>query len=286
MTAEANAGAERAEPNSATAAEAAGDGISIDVDGAVLVLTIDRPHTRNALDAHLMDVLIDRLDAAGQDESVRSILLRSAGVDFCSGADLVARNAPGGAKPRVGSIQRRLPTQAHRLVPTMLSVQVPIVCAVRGWAAGLGFHLALASDFCVASTTARFWEPFASRGFTPDSGGTWLLPRLVGVARARELLLLGRELSGSDALAWGLIHQAVPDDELDEVALTLASELAEGPTVALGLTKWLINVAADADIDTHLRNEAFALELSSRSQDFREGLVAFRDRRAPAFEGR
>jgi 2-(1,2-epoxy-1,2-dihydrophenyl)acetyl-CoA isomerase len=138
----------------------------------------------------------------------------------------------------------------------------------------------------VAAADARFWEPFSSRGFTPDSGGTWLIPRLIGVARARELLLLGRELSGTEAQEWGLIHRAVTTDEVDVVAGELARSLAEGPTVSLGLTKWLINVAGDADVETHLRNEAFALELSSRSTDFREGLAAFRDKRPPAFEGR
>ena len=249
-------------------------------------LVLDSQHNKNALSRQLLNELSHGLDRAAQDTDVKALLIRAEGNVFCSGADLVARNAKTDTKPRVGSIQRRLPVQAHRLIPTMLSVQVPIVCAVRGWAAGLGFHLALASDFCVAATDARFWEPFSSRGFTPDSGGTWLIPRLIGVARARELLLLGRELSGTEAHMWGLIHRAVVADEVDVVAGDLARSLADGPTVSLGLTKWLINVAGDADVETHLRNEAFALELSSRSTDFGEGLTAFRDKRPPAFEGR
>jgi len=144
----------------------------------------------------------------------------------------------------------------------------------------------MAADFCITAETARFWEPFIRRGFTPDSGGTWLLPRLVGLARARELVLLGRELSGREAADWGLVHRAVADELVDETATALARELAAGPTVALGLAKWLLHASAGADLPTHLRNEAFALELSSRSEDFREGLASFRDKRPPTFRGR
>ena len=160
-----------------------------------------------------------------------------------------------------------------------------MVCKVRGFAAGIGFSLALAADFTIATDGARFWEPFTERGFTPDSGATWLLPRRVGEVRAREVLLLGRELSGAEAADWGAIHAAVSGDELDDAAEELVGTLANGPTVALGLAKWLLHAGRDASLDGHLRNEAFALELSSRSQDFREGMAAFRERRPPRFEG-
>src|SRR4029079_10326435 len=138
-----------------------------------------------------------------------------------------------GARPRAGSIQRRLPMQAPRRIPVLLETQVPIVCAVQGWAAGLGFQLALAADVCVAAADATFWEPFGERGFTPDSGATWLLPRRIGDVRARELLLLGRSLSGTDAAAWGAIHRAVPADSLAAEVDALVAQLAAGPTVAL-----------------------------------------------------
>jgi 2-(1,2-epoxy-1,2-dihydrophenyl)acetyl-CoA isomerase len=168
----------------------------------------------------------------------------------------------------------------------VLSVQVPVVCRVQGWAAGIGFHLALASDFTVAADDARFWEPFAQRGFTPDSAGTWLLPRLAGMVRARDLLLLGRELTGAEAADWGLVHAAVPAARLDAEVEALAERLAAGPTVALGLTKWLLRSGQSAALDAHLQDEALALELSSRSEDFREGLAAFAERRPPGFRGR
>jgi 2-(1,2-epoxy-1,2-dihydrophenyl)acetyl-CoA isomerase len=253
---------------------------------AGLPLTLARPERRNAIDDEMMAGLIDAIDGAGRDESIRAILLTGAGDHFCGGADIVARNAPGGDRPRVGSIQRRLPAQAHRLIPLMLGTQVPIVCAVRGWAAGIGFHLALAADFTVAARDARFWEPFAERGFTPDSGGTWLLPRLVGMVRARELLLLGRALDGEEAAAMGLVHAAVDADTVDDEAGQLAARLAAGPTVALGLTKWLLLAGQAIGIDDHLQNEALGLELSSRSEDFREGLRAFGEKRPPDFKGR
>lgn len=267
------------------------DGLDIAVDHGVLRLTLNRPAKRNAIDDVMMSGLIDAIDAAGRDEGVRAVLLEGAGEHFCAGADIVARNAPRSTtdappRPRVGSIQRRVPSLAHRLIPLVLTVQVPVVCRVQGWAAGIGFQLALAADFTIATTDARFWEPFTERGFTPDSGATWLLPRIVGPARARELLLLGRSLDGDEAAAWGVAHRSVLADELDGAVAALVDSLAAGPTVALGLTKWLLAAAADSSLDAQLHNEAFALELSSRSEDFKEGLAAFTQKRPPGFTGR
>jgi 2-(1,2-epoxy-1,2-dihydrophenyl)acetyl-CoA isomerase len=144
----------------------------------------------------------------------------------------------------------------------------------------------MAADFTIAAGDARFWQPFAERGFTPDSGATWLLPRRVGDVRARELLLLGRALSGEDAAAWGVIHRAVAPGALDEAVDEVVTRLASGPTVALGLTKWLLHASAGISLEEHLANEAFAMELSARTEDFREGLTAFGEKRAPRFEGR
>ncbi|HVB93163.1 MAG TPA: enoyl-CoA hydratase-related protein [Acidimicrobiales bacterium] len=262
------------------------DGLSVEVHDSVLRLRLDRPTQRNAINDTMMAGLIEAVDAAGRDEGVRVIHLSGGGDHFCGGADIVARNAGDQSRPRVGSIQRRLPAQAHRLLPLLCTVQVPVVCAVRGWAAGIGMQIATAADFTVAADDAKFWEPFSSRGFTPDSGATWLLPRAVGMARARELLLLGRKLGGTEAAEWGLIHRSVPAGEVDRVADELVATLAAGPTVALGLTKWLLHAGASSPLDDHLRNEGFAMELSSRSDDFREGLGAFTDRRPPEFKGR
>jgi 2-(1,2-epoxy-1,2-dihydrophenyl)acetyl-CoA isomerase len=261
-------------------------GLRAEQRGPILQLTLDRADKRNAVDDTILDALIGHLVAAGTDEAVRVIRIDAEGPDFCAGSDLVANNARSERKPRVGSTQRRLPNKANRLIPLMLETQVPIVAVVRGWAAGLGFHIALASDFCVAADGARFWEPFVARGFTPDSGAAWLLPRLIGMVRTRQLLMLGEEISGTTAAEWGIIHSAHADDQLDSAAEKLVTSLAEAPTVALGLTKWLLLSGNGLDLDRHLQNEAMALELSSRSDDFKEGLAAFRDRRDAKFQGR
>lgn len=252
--------------------------------GPVLTLTIDRVHRRNAIDDVVVDAMIDHLAAAAIDESVRVIRLDAEGPDFCAGTDLVANNP--GPHPRVGSTQRRLPNKVNRLIPLLLETQVPVVAVVRGWAAGLGFHLAMAADFCVTADDARFWEPFMARGFTPDSGAAWLLPRLIGMVRTRQLLMLGDEISGATAAEWGIVHGAYPEAELDAAATKLVGRLAAAPTVALGLTKWLLHSGTGLDLDRHLHNEAMALELSFRSDDFKEGLSAFRGKRDAEFQGR
>jgi 2-(1,2-epoxy-1,2-dihydrophenyl)acetyl-CoA isomerase len=261
-------------------------GLTAEVEGSRLTLTLDRPTQRNTLDDTSMSALIKNLEAVATDDELRVILLRGAGENFCSGFDIVARNADRDHKPRTASIQRRLPTQANRLIPLLLETQLPIVCAVRGWAVGIGAQIALASDFTVTARDARWWYPFLSRGFTPDSASTWLLPRVVGLRRARELLILGRRLSGSEAFEWGMAHAAVDDDDVEDAAAELAARLASGPTVAIGLTKWLLNTGHTKELPSHLADEAYAMELSSRSPDFREGLAAFAERREPSFEGR
>jgi 2-(1,2-epoxy-1,2-dihydrophenyl)acetyl-CoA isomerase len=262
------------------------DGVIVDAAGGVLRIILDRPARKNALDPAAIARMVRALESAATDDALRVVVLQSAGADFCSGADWVASNTVDAGRPRTGSIQRRTPLQAHRLIELILEIQLPVVCAVRGWAAGLGCQLALAADFTIAEEGSRFWEPFLERGFSPDSGATWLLPRLVGVARAKELLLLGRQLSGREAADWGLILRAVPDGELDAGVADVVGRLASAPTVAVGLTKRCIHRGLDSSLTDAMEAEANALELSSRTGDFTEGLVAFRERRRPEFRGR
>jgi 2-(1,2-epoxy-1,2-dihydrophenyl)acetyl-CoA isomerase len=261
-------------------------GIHIGREGSALRITIDRPSQRNALNREMVRAMIDALEAAAIDDELRGVLITSTGDNFCSGADWVATNTAGAPKPRVGHLHRRTPIEQHRLIELLCTIELPVVCAVRGWAAGFGCHVALAADFAVASTSARFWEPFGQRGFTPDSGGTWLIPRLVGLAKARQMILLGREISGATAGEWGLIHEAVDDDALDAAAEALLDELVNGPTVAIGFAKYCLHRSLDLPLDQAMELEALALELSSRSADFREGLRAFQARTEPNFEGR
>ncbi|MEO5873756.1 MAG: enoyl-CoA hydratase-related protein [Streptosporangiaceae bacterium] len=264
------------------------EGLDAEVEAGVLRLTLNLPTRRNALNDTSMAGLIRCIEQATTDDGLRAVLLTGAGGDFCSGFDIVGRNTrgPDAVKPRTGSIQRRLPTQANRLIPLLLDLQLPVVCAVRGWAVGIGAQLAAAADFTVTADDAVFWYPFLRRGFTPDSGSTWLLPRLVGTVRARQLLLLDRKFSGAEAADWGLVHTAVPPAEVTRTAQALVAELGAGPTVAIGLTKALLAAAPDHDLRRHLGDEAYAMELGSRSPDFREGMKAFAERRSPEFGGR
>ncbi len=262
------------------------DGLDVSLADGILRLRLARPAKRNSLTDDMVGAFTAAVETAGHDDAVRAVLVSAEGDHFCSGFDIVGRNSGSAGRPRVGSIQRRLPVQAHRLIPSLLSVQVPVVCAAQGWVAGIGLQLVLAADVAVVADDARLWEPFAERGLTPDGGATWLLPRRIGEVRAREMLLLGRVVSGTEAAAWGMVHRAVAAADLVTTAESIVGPLAAGPTVALGLTKWLLHAGAQAPLDQQLRNEGFAMELGSRSEDFREGLAAFAEKRSPHFGGR
>jgi 2-(1,2-epoxy-1,2-dihydrophenyl)acetyl-CoA isomerase len=261
------------------------DGLIVEPDGAVVRVRLDRPDRRNALTDETVDALIDAIEAAGNDEQVRVIALSGNGDDFCSGFDMGTRGRPA-TKPRVGSTQRQLRGGVNRLIPTMLETQTPIVTAATGHIIGFGLSIVLASDFAIVADGARLRAPFTAMGFTPDSGASWLIPRLVGVARAKELLLLGREISGARAAEWGLVHRAAPIDEVAGEAATLVTELASAATVAVGLAKLLVHRGLTLDLEHQLADEALAIELSSRSDDFKEYAKARRDRRDPDFTGR
>lgn len=260
-------------------------GLTMARDGEVLTLSFARPARRNSLTDPMVYALTDAMDAAASDESIRVIHLQGEGDHFCSGFDLAERT-PGPERPRAGSVHRRMNGHVNRLIPAMLTCQTPIVCTARGWVIGLGLDILLASDFAIVADDARLWAPFTTFAFTPDSGATWLIPRLAGVARAREMLMLGEKVSGADAASWGLLHRAVPAEDLDTVSHGLIERLAAAPTVAIGLTKLLIHRGLTADLSGHLADEAWAMEVASRSDDFKEYGQASAAKREPRFTGR
>ncbi|AHH18079.1 enoyl-CoA hydratase/isomerase family protein [Nocardia nova SH22a] len=268
-----------------TAAPAAGK-VLVRREGAILHLLIDRPGAKNSLAPAMIDTLVATLTAAASDPELRAIHLGGNGPDFCSGVDWVSTNNADGPRPRTGDLVRRIPHTAHRVIELLHTIQLPVVCGVRGWAAGLGCNLALAADFTVAADDAVFWEPFLTRGFSPDSGSTWLLPRLIGLTRAKRMLLLGEKIGAAEAADWGLIDRCVPAGDVDGAVAALLDRLATGPTVAIGLAKQALAYGQHATLGQSLNQELYDLELACRTSDFKEGLAAFRERRAPDFRGR
>jgi 2-(1,2-epoxy-1,2-dihydrophenyl)acetyl-CoA isomerase len=254
------------------------------VAGPVLTLTLNRPDKGNALRQQDCAALLDQIRAVDGGGEVRAILIRAEGHNFCAGADLVSANADQG-KPRTGHLTRALEAGAHGLISAVWNCPVPTVSAVQGKAIGLGLHLAVACDFTVASSDATFLEPFCKRGFSVDSGGSFLLPKLVGLRRARQMVLRGVPVDAATAVKWGLIDEAVEPDSLDRVAAALAMELAAGPTYSLGHTKSLLNNPASDKLDEALSQETKSVEATVRSTDFKEGLRAFVERREPIFSG-
>ncbi len=251
----------------------------------VFEVSLNRPERRNALTIEMVRSLTSLLEDAANDDSVRSILLTAEGDHFCSGFDLDSQPRPD-IPPRADATQRLLGPTVNRLIPTMLEIHTPVVVAARGWAAGLGLSLLLAADFAVVATDCRLWTPFTGLGFSADSGTSWLVPRLMGVARAKEMLMLSREVSGADGAEWGAVHRAVPADRVDSEARALAEELAASATVAVGLTKALINRASTTSVEQQLADEAMGVDLSSRSKDFAAAARARRDGTEVRFEGR
>jgi 2-(1,2-epoxy-1,2-dihydrophenyl)acetyl-CoA isomerase len=259
-------------------------GIEVTTDGSVLTLTLDRPDRGNALRHEDCVALVNQLETVDGGSGIRAILIRANGRNFCVGADLVSANS-GETRPSAGHLTRALNAGAHRLVSAVWNSPVPTISAVQGYAMGLGLHLAVACDFTIAADDAVFSEPFCKRGFSVDSGGSFLLPRLVGLRRARQMLLRGVRVAASTAVDWGLIDTFVGGEALADHATALAVELAQGPTYSLGHTKKLLNDPPLAGLGGALTREAASVESTVRSADFKEGLRAFSERREPNFSG-
>jgi 2-(1,2-epoxy-1,2-dihydrophenyl)acetyl-CoA isomerase len=257
-----------------------------ELSGGVGWITLDRPEALNAIDAGQRDRLISLLRRASADQATRVVVLTATGRGFCTGADL--RPPAGGASPtalRPGDVARTIRDGAQALIAAVLDCEKPVIAAVNGIAAGLGAHLALACDLVIAAESAKFIEIFARRGLVPDGGGAYLLTRLVGVHKAKELIYFADDVPAAEALALGLVNRVVPDAVLEKTAREWADRLAVGPTRAFALAKNLVNRALEVDRATAFREEADAVELNMATQDGKEGVRAFAERRAPEFTG-
>jgi 2-(1,2-epoxy-1,2-dihydrophenyl)acetyl-CoA isomerase len=260
------------------------------IDGGVAWITLNRPEVGNAVTPAQRDRVIDLLGAASADLAVRAVVLTATGKAFCTGADLRAPRAavtrPEGAPERaVGDVSRVLRDGAQRLVAAVLDCEKPVIAAVNGTAAGIGAHLAFACDLVLAADTASFIEVFVRRGIVPDGGGAYLLPRLIGVQRTKELMFFGDKLPAADAERIGLVNRVVPADELEATAAEWAGRLASGPTRSLAFTKWLVNRSLDSDRAGAFADEALAQELTMHTADAQEGVASFVERRDPTYRG-
>jgi 2-(1,2-epoxy-1,2-dihydrophenyl)acetyl-CoA isomerase len=258
--------------------------VLVSFDSGVLRVTLNRPDKLNALNPEMHKLLRQALERAAEEREVRALLLGGAGRGFCAGQDLSERDVSPGAAPIDLSVS--LGSYYNPLVRRLRELPKPVVCAVNGVAAGAGANLALACDIVLAARSASFVQSFARIGLVPDAGGTWILPRLVGSARAMGLALLGEKLSAEQAGEWGLIWKVVDDAKLAEESLSLAKALADGPTKGYGLTKKAMRASSINSLDAQLELERDLQREAGYSEDYREGVTAFKEKRPPRFKGK
>jgi len=250
------------------------------------VITLADPSTLNAAGLDLMEELVDAADAMKADEDVRCLIITGEGRGFCSGANLSGRGtAPANPDPEGPDAGAALETVYNPFVTSIRDYPIPIVTAVNGPAAGVGCSLALMGDIIVAAESAYFLQAFRRIGLVPDGGSTYLLPRLIGKARAMEMALLGEKVPAATAEAWGLINRCMPDDKLMPTAMEFAKALATGPK-ALGSIRKLIWDSLDEEWSSQLHAERMAQKLAGRTEDNREGVLAFLQKRPAQFKGR
>jgi 2-(1,2-epoxy-1,2-dihydrophenyl)acetyl-CoA isomerase len=262
------------------------------VEDGVAWITINRPDAGNAITPAVRNRIIDVLADASASLEVRAVVIGATGErHFCTGADLRSGQAapspkPEGAPERVaGEAARMIRTGIQRLIGGILDCEKPVIAALNGTAAGGGAHIVLACDLVVAAEQARVIEVFVRRGLIPDGGGAYLLTRLVGMHKAKELVFFGDDLGAVEAERLGLVNKVVPAAELDATVREWATRLAAGPTRTIGFAKRLLNSSADVDRATSFEEEALLVEMVTATEDCTEGRVSFLERRPPEFKG-
>lgn len=265
--------------------------VRFEIRNQVAWITIDNPTKGNAISPDMRDRMASLINGCNGRFEARAIVITAVGRKlFCPGADIsVGREfapRPDDAPPlAVGESRRMMLEGQLKLMPAILDSELPVIAAVNGTAAGVGAHLALCCDLVIMADNAKFIEVFARRGLVPDGLGAWILPRLVGLQKAKELMFFAEDISAEEALRIGLCNRVVPGDDLIEAATEWAERLASGPTRSFMLTKWLVNRSLDVDRRTLEDNEAWAVELNNGTLDSAEGLASFRERRDPVWRG-
>ncbi len=253
--------------------------VRLDINGGVATITMDRPERLNALSNEMKVQLLEHLQRCTVDDSIRAVVMRGTGKAFCSGADVSGMSGSG---VPAGRLRLRV---AHQIVKAIVHLEKPVIAAVGGDATGIGWSLALASDFILASPAARFGQVFKKIGLAPDGGSVYLLTQYVGVLRAKELTMSARLVSGEEASRLGLVTELVDDDKLYERAEELARELAGSASLALAMTKRLFLATGSCDLDQFLEFESHVQNQLLQTQDHAEGIGAFLEKRRPVFKG-
>ena len=250
--------------------------------GSVSTLTLNRPEARNAIDLEMRQELVDALDEVEADEAARVLILTGRGGHFCAGGDVKSMKA----KRSTAAEGRARVEMLNRMVLKLVDFPRPTIAMVDGYAVGAGTNLALCCDLIVASEGAKFGELFWKIGLAPDGGGTWLLSRLIGLARAKELIFTADIIDAAEAARIGLVNRVVPAAELEKVTWALAEKIAAGPPGVLRLAKNMVNRAAVSDLASALDLEAYSQGIALAGDDHQEGLAAFFETRQPKFTGR
>ena len=262
------------------------DAVRLESEGALAVITLNRPEEMNALNLDMAEGLLRAAIACDEDREVRAVMVTGAGDVFCAGGDIREMQANADGEGNAGAFLKKLAAELHAAIATLARMEKPVIAAVNGTAAGAGFSLAIACDLVLAAEDARLTMAYTGIGLAPDGSSTYFLPRLIGMKRALGMMLTNRVLTGTEALALGLVSETFPAASFAAEARSYAAKLAEGPTRAYAQAKLLVTLGAAETLETQMELERRAIAGCANTADFKEGVTAFFEKRSARFEGR